>query len=80
MEIRISSELLLKILWIVSVVCSVIGFVMSVLGIVWSISADGLDEAMRGVAIVAGGLAMSVVPRSLTSSIVSLLGIAEDED
>ena len=79
MEIRISSEVLLKILWIASVVCSMIGFILLIFGVIWAFSADGLEELMRGVAILASGLALSVVPRSLTISASNLLGPAEKD-
>lgn len=72
MEIRISSENLVKILWIVSVVLGAIGFMMFIVGIIVAFVADDSISVLKGIAAVGGGLALAVIPSSLTNSVANM--------
>ena len=74
MEIRISSENLVKILWIASVVLGAIGLLMFVFGIVFALVADDSISVLKGIAAVVGGLALAVIPASLTNSVANMSG------
>ena len=73
MEIRISSENLVKILWIASVVLGAIGFLLFIVGIVLAFAADDSLSVLKGIAAVGGGLALVVIPASLTNSVTNML-------
>ena len=74
MEIRISSENLVKILWIVSVVLGAIGLLMFIVGINVAFVADDSISVLKGIAAVGGGLALAVIPSSLTNSVANMSG------
>ena len=72
MEIRISSENLVKILWVASVVLGAIGFLLFIVGIVFAFVADDSLSVLKGIAAICGGLALAVIPVSLTNSVTNM--------
>ncbi len=72
MEIRISSQNLVKILWIASVVFGVTGFLMFIVGLAFALIADDSLSVLKGIAAVGGGLALAVIPASLTNSVANM--------
>ena len=83
MEIRISTENLMKALWIASVALSVIGFLLMLYGLIAALALDGgarINEALRPVSIIAAGAAMAIIPRSLAVSVSNLLDRLDGSD
>jgi len=72
LEIRISSQNLVKILWIASVVFGVTGFLMFIVGLAFALIADDSLSVLKGIAAVGGGLALAVIPASLTNSVANM--------
>ena len=80
MEIRIASEDLTKALWITSAVFAVIGLLLAVAGLITVLTADEgarVQEAIFPVTLVATGVALSVIPWCLASSVSRLLDCLE---
>ena len=80
MEIKIGSEDLKKVLWITSVVFTVIGFLLALTGLAATVTVDEgarFQEAMFPVAISVTGLALAVIPWCLAGSVSSLLDTLE---
>ncbi len=74
MEIRISSENLVKTMWTASVVLGAIGLLMFIIGIIVALVADDSISVLKGIAAVVGGLALAVIPASLTNSVANMSG------
>ena len=72
LEIRISSENLVKILWIASVVLGAIGLLMFIIGIIVAFVADDSISVLKGIAAIGGGLGLAVIPASLTNSVANM--------
>lgn len=80
MEIRIASEDLTKALWIVSIVFTVIGLLLVVVGFITVLTVDEgarFAEAIFPLTLTVTGLAVAVIPWCLASSLSSLLGALE---
>ena len=80
MEIRIASEDLTKVLWITSAVFAVIGFLLVLAGLIAALTVDEgarVQEAVFPVTLVATGVALSVIPWCLASSVSRLLDSLE---
>ena len=73
MEIKITAENIVRILWIVSVVFSGLGFLMLLAGVIGIFNADDLDDVFRYTGLVAGGIAFAVIPASLANSVAHML-------
>lgn len=77
MEIRISTENLIRALWMACVALSAIGFLLMLYGLAsaFTVSANArIQEAMTPVAMIAAAAAMSVIPWCLASSVSKMLG------
>lgn len=83
MEIRISHEVLVKVLWALSVALGVVGFLMFIAGIIFALTAENSVSALRAIAAVCGGLALAVIPASVAHSVANVLSAiseaSEDE-
>lgn len=80
MEIRIASEDLTRALWIASTIFSVIGSLLAVAGLIVALPlGDGarVQEAVFPVTLVVAGIALSVIPWCLVSSVSKLLETVE---
>ena len=83
MEIRVSGEDLKRVLWIASAVLSAIGFLLMLYGIIGGFSLNRTQDfhaIIFPATIIAGGIAMAVVPWCLAGSVSKLLEtMSEDE-
>ena len=73
MEIKIASEDLTKVLWITSIVFTVIGFLLA-------LTVDDsarVQEAVFPVTLIVTGVALAVIPWCLVSSVSNLLETVE---
>ena len=80
MEIKIASEDLAKVLWIASILFTVIGFLLVVAGLIMALTVDGgarVQAAVFPVTLTLTGMALAVVPWCLASSVSSLLDTLE---
>ena len=77
MELKISSK---NILWLLSVVLSVAGLVMLVVGIIFAFAADNLEGVLKAMAGMVGGIAFAVIPHSLASSVSNMTSAKEQDD
>ena len=80
MEIKIASEDLAKVLWIASILFTVIGFMLVVAGFITALTVNEsprFQEAIFPVTLTLTGVALAVVPWCLASSVSSLLDTVE---
>ena len=80
MEIKVASEDLIRVLWIASILFTVIGFMLVVAGLIMALTVnDGarFQEAVFPVTLTLAGVALAVVPLCLASSVSSLLDTLE---
>lgn len=85
LELRISAEILAKIVWIVSIVFSSIGFLMLLAGIVtiFTVDPDDFDAfggVITGVGLILGGFAIAAIPYYLASSVTNFLKTMNESD
>ena len=83
MEIKISTETFIRVLWIVCSTLSAIGILLMLYGIVATLLVDDnarIQEAIYPVAIISAAVAMSIVPWCLASSVSKLLNKVDTEN
>ena len=80
MEIKIASEDLAKVLWIASILFTVVGFLLVVAGLIVALTVDEgarVQGAVFPVTLTLTGVGLAVVPWCLASSVSSLLDTLE---
>ena len=76
MEIRITAEEIMKVLWIVSAAFSVIGLLLTLFGLITALTVNEgarVQAATFPVAIIAAGVALATIPWCLASSVSRLM-------
>ena len=77
---KIASEDLTKVLWITSIVFTVIGFLLALAGLITALTVDEgarVQEAVFPVTLIVTGVALAVIPWCLVSSVSRLLDTLE---
>ena len=80
MEIRITAEELAKMLWIASAAFTVVGFLLTLYGLIVALTLNEgarVQAATFPVAIAAAGVALAIIPWCLASSVSRLIDISD---
>ena len=80
MEIRITTEQLARILWVASAAFTVIGFLLTLYGLIVALTLNEgarVQAAIFPVAITAAGVGLAVIPWCLASSVSRLIEIVD---